>query len=146
MDKFKQKIQARMVWISAVMIISAVVYFILPLYKDMLPVIPDFIRGFHAGAFAGIEIIMVFFLVRYAISLRSEKELKKLYIEENDERTLMIMQKSGAAGMTLCIIGFAIATIAAGFFDKTVFFVLLGATLFTAMIKGFIKIYYHRKL
>lgn len=37
-------------------------------------------------------------------------------------------------------------TVIAGFFNEIVFFSLLGATVFTALVKGFFKVYYHYKL
>lgn len=58
----------------------------------------------------------------------------------------MIMQKTGAIGMSICILGLGFATVIAGFFNEAVFFSLLGATLFAALIKGIFKIYYHKKL
>lgn len=143
MEKFKAKIKRRTLIISIVLIIMAATYFLFSLYRNTLPPVPDFIRGFHTGAFIGVELVAVFFIARYSVSLRKEELLKKLYIEENDERTKMIMQKSGALGMGICMAGLALGTIAAGFMDKTVFFSLLGALLFISLVRGFIKVYYH---
>ncbi len=144
MDKFKRKIRVRIIWLLAIFICIALLYFALALSKGT--VIPDFIRGFHTGAFAGIEAGILIVIVKYIVSARKEESLKKLFIEENDERRLMIMQKSGAWGMTACILGLAVAAVVAGFFDQTVFFSLLGALIYTAVVKGFLKIYYYRKL
>jgi hypothetical protein len=146
MDKFKRKIRVRIIWMSAVLICIAFVYIALALAKDNLPVIPDFIRGFHTGVFTGIEIMILLVIVKYIASVRKEESLKKLFIEENDERKMAIMQKSGAWGMTACILGLAGATVVSGFFDQTVFFSLLGALIYTAAVKGILKIYYYRKL
>lgn len=107
---------------------------------------PDFAWGFQAGAIGGLELVLVFLTVWYLISMRDEKALKKLYIQENDERTLMIMQKTGAIGMTVCSIGLAFAAVIASFFDQTVFFTLLGSAVFTAVVRGALKVYYHLKL
>ena len=77
--------------------------------------------------------------------MRDEKTLKRLYIEENDERSIMIMQKTGAIGMTICNVGLAFAAVIAGFFNQVAFFSLFGAAVFTALVKGFFKLYYHCK-
>ncbi len=143
MERFKNKIRKRTTLMSVVIMGILVTYFVLSLYKGSLPVIPDFIRGFHTGAFIGVELTFVFFISKYIDSLRKEEALKKLYIEENDERTIMIMQKSGAIGMVICMIGLAIGTIVAGFINTTVFFTLLAALIFIALVRGFIKVYYH---
>ena len=146
MEKFKEKIRLRVLWMAIITICLSISYIYLSLNSDRLPQIPDFIRGFQFGAFFGVILVLVFFLAKYLGSLRNEEALKKLYIEENDERSIMIMQKTGAFGITICIIGLAFATVIAGFFNEIVFFTLLGATVFTAFVKGGFKLYYHRKL
>jgi hypothetical protein len=146
MEKYKKKIKKRIGVMSLVMICIAVIYFMLPVYSDALPQMPDFIRGFHAGAFAGVELVMVFFIVKYIIGMRKDESLRKLYIEENDERTKMIMAKSGALGMGICMVGLATGTVVAGFVNQTVFFALLGALLFISLVRASIKVYYHLKM
>ncbi len=145
MEKFKEKIRLRVLLMAIVTICISVSYICLSLNADRLPPIHDFIRGFQFGAFSVVIVILVFFLAKYLGSLKNEEALKKLYIEENDERTIMIMQKTGAYGITICVVGLAFATVIAGFYNEIVFFALLGATVFTALIKGCFKIYYHRK-
>ncbi len=144
MEKYKKKIQIRTILMSFVMIGLAVFYFVFPIYRKALPQIPDFIRGFHTGAFVGVELAMVFFIVRFFVSLRTEESLKKLYIQENDERSKMILQKSGALGMGICMLGMAAGTVVAGFVNTTVFFSLLSALIFISLVRGCIKIYYHK--
>lgn len=146
MDKFRKKIRIRTILMLTIFICIAFVYFFLYHFKGNKPVIPDFIRGFHTGTFAAIEAVILAISVRYIVSMRKEESLKKLYIGENDERRLAIMQKAGACGMAACVLGLAVATVIAGFFNQTVFFSLLGALLYTALVRGFLKIYYYRKL
>lgn len=143
MEKFKAKIRKRTLFLSIFLVVIAASYLVLSLYRDILPSVPDFIRGFHTGAFIGAELVAVFFIARYSVSLRKAELLKKLYIEENDERTKAIMQKSGALGMVICIEGLALAAIIAGFIDAKVFFSLLGALVFISLVRGFMKVYYH---
>ncbi len=143
MEKFKEKILKRTLFMSLVTILIAITYLVFSLNRDNLPSVPDFIRGFHTGSFAGVELVAVFFLAKYVGSLRKDELLKKLYIEENDERTKTIMQKSGALGMVICMEGLALATIIAGFIDVKVFFSLLGALIFISLVRGVMKIYYH---
>ncbi|MDF2573055.1 MAG: hypothetical protein K0R55_4659 [Sporomusa sp.] len=145
MEKFKQKVQQRTAIMGLVMVVMAVVFTYLSGFEGDLPSIPDFIKGFHSGIFTGLELILVFFTAKNLTSMKNETVLKKLYIEETDERTAMIMQKTGAMGMTICMIGLAAATVVSGFYNEVVFFSLLGATIFTALIKGFFKLYYHYK-
>lgn len=147
MEKFKAKIQKRVFILSLTAIFTAAVYLLLVsgLVVDT-PSVPGFVKGFNMGAFSGIELILVFFTVKYFVSMKNEDALKKLYIEENDERTKMIMEKTGAVGMLLFIIVSAIGAIVAGFFNQTVFYTLLGTTVLGSLIRGACKLYYHIKL
>lgn len=146
MEKFKRKIRKRIFGMSLTIICLSITYFVLLSNKNNLPKTADFIMGFQTGVFCGLELGLVFYLVKNMVSIRDENSLKKLYIKENDERTIMIMQKTGAMGMAICNIGLGFATVIAGFFNQIVFFSLLGATAFTALVKGFFKLYYHNKL
>jgi len=121
-------------------------YFILLLNQKQLPQLPSNIMSFHGGVLSGIGFLLILQVLKYVKAMRYEKELRKLYIKENDERTVMIMQKTGAIGINICILGLGSAAIIAGFFNELVFFTLLGATLFTALVKGLFKIYYHKNL
>lgn len=145
MEKFKDKIRIRALWMSAIVIGLAVSYLVLFLNQDKLPKMPNFIMSFHAGALCGLELLLMLDIFKNVRAMRDDRALKKLYIEENDERAIMIMQKTGAMGITICIIGLGVGTIISGFFNEIVFFSLLGATLFTALVKGFFKIYFHYK-
>lgn len=145
MEKFREKIRVRTLCTSVIVVSLSVSYLILFLNQDNLPKIPSFIIGFHAGVLCGLGLLLIRDIFKNLRAIRDEKELKKLYIEENDERKIMIMQKTGAMGMTICIIGLGFATVISGFFNEIVFFSLLGATVFTTLIKGLFKIYYYNK-
>ncbi len=146
MGKFKEKIRVRTLGMTVVAISLALSYLVLFLNQDKLPKMPSFIMGFHTGVLCGLGVLIILDIFKNLRAMRDEKELKKLYIQENDERTIAIMQKTGAMGMAICTIGLGFATVIAGFFNEIVFFSLLGATVFTALVKGFFKVYYHYKL
>jgi hypothetical protein len=147
MEKFKIKVQKRVTILALTTIFTFILYLLLVsgLLMDT-PSVPDFIKGFNMGAFCGVELVLVFFTVKFLGSMKNEATLKKLYIEENDERRKMIMEKTGAFGMVLFILISAIATIVAGFFDETVFYTLLGTTMLASLIRGAFKLYYFKKL
>ncbi|NLK85982.1 MAG: hypothetical protein GX279_00620 [Clostridiaceae bacterium] len=143
MERFKDKIRKRTVLMSLSIIAISGIYSVLSLYRGSMPAVPYFIKDLHTGAYLGIKLVLLFYVLKYIRSIRREEALKRLYIEENDERTIMIMQKSGASGMVICMIGFAIGTIVAGFFNAIMFFTLLSALIFIALVRVSIKIYYH---
>lgn len=147
MEKFKVKIQKRVLILSLTAIFTAAVFILLlsGLLMDT-PSIPEFIKGFNMGVFCGLELILIFFTVKYFMSMKNEEALKKLYIEENDERRKVIMEKTGAVGMLLFTIISAIGTVIAGFFDLTVFYTLLGTTTLSVLIRGACKLYYFNRM
>lgn len=145
MEKFKEKIRTRVLGMSLITIFSSLTYFILLFNQNNLPNRPNFVKGFQIGAFVGLELVLVYFIAKYLGSMKNDKSLKNLYIEENDERNIMIMQNTGAMGMSICNIGLAFATVIAGFFNQIAFFSLLAATVFTGLVKVLFKLYYHRK-
>jgi len=81
----------------------------------------------------------------YAKALTSEAALKKLYIQENDERRKLIQDKIGGLGFN-CMLGIlAVSTTAAAFFNITVSVTLAVVLAVTAFMKSGLKIYYNRK-
>ena len=146
MDNFKRKIRSRTVFLIILFVSLIAIYLILFLNQDKLLNSSNDIINFHGGVLSSFGILLILDIFRYLRAIKDDKKLRKLYIKEHDERAIMIMQKTGAAGINICIIGLGLATIVAGYFNELIFFTLLGATLFVALIKGLFKIYYHRNL
>lgn len=146
MNKFKAQIRNRTIFLIILFVSMISIYLILFLNQDKLSSPSNDIINFHGGALSSFSILIILHIVRNLRAIRNENKLKKLYIGENDERSIMIMQKTGAFGINICIIGFACATIIAGYFNKVVFSTLLGATLFVTIVKGLFKLYYRNKL
>lgn len=71
--------------------------------------------------------------------------MKKLYIQENDERKKLIRQMTGGMGLVVCMIGIAFAALIAAYFDQTVFLTLLGALVFIEAVMLMFKLYFHWK-
>ena len=126
-----------------------IVYFIAIIATTVVAIIiqTDSIEVSYALGFGtGIGAVMIFFLIKYIGALRNDDKLKKLMIEENDERTAFIDSKAGSKAINAVIMLLALAMLIANFFDKTVFFTLLAATLGTALTKMVIGVYYSRKI
>ena len=104
-----------------------------------------FIEGFQVGIVAALFGFLAFFFIRNLLAIRNPEKLKKLYVSETDERKLFIKQQSGSAGMNFIMYGLAIGTMVAGNFNGIAFYSLLGACLFVAIVRGFLKIYYKNK-
>jgi magnesium-transporting ATPase (P-type) len=145
MEQFKKRLSGRIVLMAIASIIIGGIYALLFFDIIGLPDAPGFIRWFSAGIFLVIEVFLLVYIFKYKASINNEQLLNKIYIAENDERTRMILQRTGATGMTICNIALAFATVVAGFFNTTVFYTLLAVTAFVALVKLVFKIYYRYK-
>ncbi len=103
-------------------------------------------RGFVTGASSGLLGVMTFFLVRNLLALKDEKKLKKLYIQENDERLIQVWTKARASALQAFLLLGLVAIIIAGYFSPTVSITILGCVLFGSLLGIFFKIYWNIKL
>ncbi len=148
MEEFKKRLKVRIILLSIglIVFIAANIVLSLSLGQWREAAFQSFVNGFQTGLGAFFFVLLVLFIIQYAQSVRSEVKLKQLYIEETDERKLLIYQKSGAIGMNAAIIGLAGASILSGYFNTTVFITLLSACLFVSVIRGVLKLYYRTRL
>ncbi|WP_340386430.1 hypothetical protein [Paenibacillus sp. FSL E2-0151] len=146
MDKYKIKIKTRKNVLSLVAAATLLIYVGLIFYRGGLPDLPSFIKGFHTGAFIGVEVAVAFFLVRYIKASNNEAELKKQYIEENDERSVMILQRAGTLSTAIILIGLGISSVIAGFFNPLIFYTLLTCLLFVLIVFFALWMYYAREI
>ncbi|GGH15321.1 hypothetical protein [Paenibacillus segetis] len=126
MEKFKEKIRVRIISLSLITSLVCLINVILLTNRSRLPEISDFILGFQSGVFIGLILILVFCLMKFLASMKSDEALKKLYIQENDERRQLIGYKTSVFTTVGMLILLAFATVVAGFFNEIVFFTLLG--------------------
>lgn len=99
----------------------------------------SFFQGFQAGLFAvwaGVTIYGIFVSVK---ALRNREYLRKLYIEENDERKIEICTKGQAKAYRMCLIVFMTAAVISGYYNETVFYTLMVVTGFSALCGGIIE-------
>ena len=102
-------------------------------------------RGIVCGASCGLGILMLAWTSRISKALRSEKELKKLYVEAHDERQIQIWTAARATAMQIFLIGGLVAGVIAGYFNMTVSITILACVTIQAFLGGACKLYYNRK-
>ncbi|OWR28704.1 hypothetical protein CDO73_17555 [Saccharibacillus sp. O23] len=115
------------------------------LYRSELPILNSFTKGFHQGIFFGLELVILGFLVQNIRGSRSDAALKKMHIEENDERFSLIIQKTASMTALAMFAALGVATVIAGFLDAAVFFALLGALLFMVILFYVLWIYFAKR-
>lgn len=146
MKAFKKKVQTR-IWIFSLLAVGVVLLYIgFLIYRPQLPVLSSFVKGFHQGIFLGLEVIIVGFLVRNVRAIKSEDALRKLHIEETDERTGQIIQNAATLGISIVLFGLALATAVAGFFNMIAFLTLLGTLLFMLILFFSLWGYYAKRI
>ena len=148
MEKFKNDLQSRigiLVCYNSVLIIMASFGFFHPTAGQSEFTL-SFMLGVNVGLYVAVQGLLIYFAFRYSAALRSQEKLKALYIYENDERRKFIQTQIGGVGINIILGGLAISTIIAGFYNETIFFVLLSALIFSAFVKGILKIYFNRKI
>ena len=145
MEQYRKTIQSRRGFLSVCVLLIALI-----LTAETLGWLPigtetfydGFLTGFLGGALTGIELIFIFLIARYTKALRNEESLKKMYIDETDERKAYIRTKSGGWTMYITSVAVIIAGIVAGYYNMTVFFSLLAVGVFQLLIIGALKLYY----
>lgn len=102
-------------------------------------------RGFMSGAAIGLLALMVFGLIQNIRALRDEKQLKKHYIKNHDERTIQIWTSARAAAYQACLLLGLAAVVVAGYFSTTVSITILVCVLLGSLSGLIFKIYYSKK-
>ena len=102
-------------------------------------------RGFVSGASFGILALILFGLYRNTKALKNEKELKKLYIKEHDERTFQIWTAARAAALQTFLLAGLAAIVITGYFSITVSITILLCVLSASVMVMIFKIYFNKK-
>lgn len=144
MEQFKRSLKGKIRLMSVVILICVAIV-VVSQFVGIGQIEWEFITGFQLGLFIAIEIIFVSKMVKYRRALADEELLKKLYVEETDERRVFIATKTETLSFHVVLSAIGLAAIVAGFFDKTVFFTLLGVLIFVALTKFVMKVYYRHK-
>lgn len=106
----------------------------------------DFIFGFVYGLVIGMEIFCVGKVIKINKARDDYSLLRKMYIEENDERQILIRLKSGYPILTNLSLAIFLFAILAGFINKAVFVTLLSVGVFQLLVSKAIRLYWRRKI
>jgi len=148
MDEFKKKLTAQQILLLSGLLGVCSAALLTRFYEKATSAtenIQAFIEGVQVGVVIGLLGFLLFFFVRNILAIRNPERLKKLYISEMDERKQFIQRQAGSVGMNIVMYGLTAGTVVAGNINNTVFFTLLGACVFVALVRGFLKIYYRKK-
>ena len=154
MEQFREKIKIDNL-ITAISAFVLAIFCFLSAYSEFVsPILPvphgdshwqSMWRGFISGAACALLAFMIFALVRGIRALRSDKYLKKLYVESNDERAIKIWSSARAAAYQVCLIAGLVAVVVSGYFSMTVSITILACILFASVAGLLFKLYYSKK-
>ena len=102
----------------------------------------SFQRGFSA---AGI-LVLVIWMIKYRAALKDEAKLRLLYNQENDERMSAIRAKAGIPMVLILSLALVLSGMVIGYWNETIFVVLVGVALFQLLVSLGVKLYYKIKM
>ena|GEM_PF-1699840 len=153
MEKYKEKVQKITRVFTALISVCGVIAVILCVWQLSGVSIPavshdkglqDFLSGVRIGMFIGFEVVLIYRLTRYRRAIKNPDLLEKLYIQETDERTIFILQKSFSATFGISIILFAFFGIVASFWSMAVCLTLLVCAVTLGLINKCFRAYYRK--
>ena len=105
----------------------------------------DFWEGFIHGGLAALWLILICLMVRNTAAMKDEAKLKKLFVQENDERSQQIAVYARAASTQAFLFGGLAAASIAGFFSMAVSLTIIACVLANGLLAISFKLYYNKK-
>lgn len=148
MEIYKKTLKKRkMLYGAAILLNLCLSLFIM--YKSELKELPANIANifeFLSGFMAGLSILLAIVLLRYNRAMSDSRRIKEAYIKENDERMILVRQKSGVPVLIITSVIMIFAGVLAGCFNPTVFCTLVAAAICQLLLCVILKFYYMHKL
>lgn len=145
-EAYRAKIKKRFIFY----LVASIIFVILVVLRIVLNKLNSsqgsFLDGFKLGLFSALSFVFFakcFFLFRAMIN---EDKLRKLFIEENDERTKAINEKSGSNLFIIIYLILVIGIMISGNFSDTVMYSLLGCIGGIIVIYTSLHLYFSKKL
>jgi len=143
MNEFEKKLKRRLNVSTFICLFSVILYLLL---NFLTKTASDFAQGISMGVFVGIELVSVYMLVSSYTALNNKEKLKEMYINETDERNMAIAKETSQKSALISMIGTALATIVAGFFDKKICLLLCAVVFFDVLVTVLVSMYYKKKM
>ena len=145
MEQYKKKLKVRILIFSILLLIFVAVL----LYNQFgtSSAIKDSLSfSFQCGFSAAGALALVFWIAKYRRALLDELKLRILYNKENDKRMKAIWAKSGIPMTVILSMVLVLAGIVIGYFNETVFFVLICVAIFQLFATAAVKFFYMKKM
>lgn len=145
MEQYRKNLRIRIALFGILILFCLVIILInqfstVPTYTESLAL--SFQRGFSTAGM----LVLVFWMMKYRAALRDEAKLRLLYNEENDERMKAIRAKAGVPMVLILSLTLVLAGMIIGYWNETVFVVLICVALFQLLASLGVKLYYRGKM
>ena len=145
MEQYRKNLKLRILLFGLLILFCLVIILInqigtVTTYTESLAL--SFQRGFSAAG----ALVLVFWMMKYRAALKDEAKLRLLYNEENDERMKLIRAKAGVPMVLILSMTLVLAGMIIGYWNETVFVVLIGVALFQLLVSLGVKLYYKVKM
>ena len=145
MEAYRKKVKFRIV----ILMIALLVFVAILLYNQFgasASLKNSLSFSFQCGFSAAGSVVLAYSLIKYRRALTDETKLRILYNQENDERLTAIRTKAGIPMTVILSMLLVLAGIIFGYFNETVFCVLICAALFQLFASAAVKLYYMKKM
>lgn len=140
LEKFRSRIQKRL----TVMMILVGAFVALCLIAGNMGTHPSASMLMGMGTGGGLMALVV--VIQQSKTLKDEKKLRQLYIQEYDERMIAIRQKAGYPMVIILSVGVAAAAVVAGCFNEVVMETLLTVAVVQLLVSLGLKIWYTKTM
>ena len=140
LEKFRSRIQKRL----TVMMILVGAFVALCLIAGNMGTHPSASMLMGMGTGGGLMALVV--VIQQSKTLKDEKKLRQLYIQEHDERMIAIRQKAGYPMVIILSVGVAAAAVVAGCFNEIVMETLLTVAVVQLLVSLGLKIWYTKTM
>lgn len=141
MEKFKKELKSRVVVGFGFSAIIILINIFVPMFFET-----SFKNGFVVGMFSGVAILAFIMAIQAAKALKDPEKLRKLYIEEHDERELEILDRAMKFALKFTLMLGLIATSICMYIDTKIAIGIIGTICFMSLLTFGAKVYYDKKI
>lgn len=143
MEKYKKKLQADIFWGKIYCVITILLILSINIKGTMENThLTNAVTGFLAGGMGSI----LYHIRKKSLTLKNEEALKKLYIQNTDERIELIAAKAARSGINIILIGFCVVMIISANFSEIIFYTLMVCVVFLLVVILITTAFYNKKL
>ncbi|MCM1357775.1 MAG: hypothetical protein NC205_04205 [Prevotella sp.] len=145
MEKYRKNLILRILVLSFVVLLAAGLG-IFNVFGTNENIKENVIFSFQCGFITGLGLASVLLIIHYSKAVKDSDKLNLLFNKENDERLKYIKSKSGMPMLLITSMIMIFSGTIFGYFNTTVFYTLIVASMCQLLIAGIVKMVYMKKM